>query len=88
MRAFLGVSIEKLESIKKNALAVTVRSLDEPIGGEDEDILLSDTLSSDQELEEDIIKRLDTAAMQESLWKAVDNLDDDMAAVIKKKIPG
>lgn len=85
MRAFLGVSIEKLESIKKNALAVTVRSLDEPIGGEDEDILLSDTLSSDQELEEDIIKRLDTAAMTEALWSAVDELPDNMPEVLRHR---
>lgn len=85
MRAFLGVSIEKLESIKKNALAVKIRSLDEPISGENEDILLSDTLASDQELEEDIIKRLDTAAMTEALWSAVDELPDNMPEVLRHR---
>ena len=84
MRAFLGVSIEKLETIKENARKVTLRSLDEPLGDEDE-LLLGDTIASNQDIEEDVIKRLDTAAMQESLWKAVDDLDHDMAAVLRKR---
>ena len=37
MRTFLGVNREKLEIIKKNALTVNLRSLDEGIGGEDEE---------------------------------------------------
>lgn len=85
MRAFLGVSCEKLDIIKQNALTVKTRSLSEPIGGEDENILLSDTIAADQDMEEDIIKRLDTATMQESLWKVVDSLDNDMAAVIRRR---
>jgi RNA polymerase primary sigma factor len=84
MRALLGVSLEKLEAIKKNGLAVTIRSLDEPLGDEEE-LFLGDTVASDQDMEEDVIKKLDTAAMQESLWKAVDNLDYDMAAVLRKR---
>lgn len=74
MRSFLGVSREKLETIKKNALAVNLRSLDECIGGEDEEFTLSDTVASDQNVEEDVIKKLDTATMREALWKAVDDL--------------
>lgn len=88
MRTFLGVSLEKLEAIKKNALAVKIRSLDEPIGGDDEDILLSDTVASEECFEDDLIKRLDTAAMQESLWEVVDNLDNDMAAVLRHRYQG
>ncbi len=85
MRAFLGVSIEKLESIKKNALAVKIRSLDEPISGENEDILLSDTLASEECFEDDLIKRLDTAAMTEALWSAVDELPDNMPEVLRHR---
>lgn len=85
MRYFLGVSTEKLESIKKNVLAVKIRSLDEPIGGDDEDIMLSDTVASEECFEDDLIKRLDTDAMKESLWKAVVDLESDMAAVLRQK---
>ncbi len=84
MRAFLGVSREKLETIKKNALAVNLRSLDECIGGEDEDFLLSDTIASDQNVEEDVIRKLDTNTMKEALWKAVDDLPGKgMAEVLR-----
>lgn len=85
MRYFLGVSAEKLESIKKNALLVKIRSLDEPIGGDDEDILLSDTVASEECFEDDLIRILDNAAMKESLWQAVDNLDNNMAAVLRQR---
>ena len=74
MRSFLGVSKEKLETIKKNALAVNLRSLDECIGGEDEEFTLSDTVASDQNIEDDVIKKLDTAAMKEALWETIDEL--------------
>lgn len=84
MRSFLGVSKEKLETIKKNALTVNLRSLDECIGGEDEEFTLSDTVASDQNVEDDVIKKLDTNAMTEALWKAVDDLPgQDMAEVLR-----
>lgn len=74
MRAFLGVSKEKLETIKKNVVASKIQSLDECIGGEDEEFTLSDMIASDQDIEEDVIKKLDTATMTEALWSAVDEL--------------
>ena len=84
MRSFLGVSREKLETIKKNALTVNLRSLDECIGGEDEEFTLSDTVASDQNVEEDVIRKLDTNTMKEALWKAVDNLPGKgMAEVLR-----
>ena len=85
MRAFLYVSQEKLEDIKKNALTVNTRSLSEPIGGEEEGIMLSDMVASSEDMEEDIIKRLDTAAMKESLWQAVDELSDNMPEVLRHR---
>lgn len=82
MRSFLGVSREKLETIKKNALTVNLRSLDECIGGEDEEFTLSDTVASDQNIEDDVIKKLDTAAMKEALWSAVDTLPENYPEVL------
>lgn len=85
MRSFLGVSREKLETIKKNALTVNLRSLDECIGGEDEEFTLSDTVASDQNVEEDVIRKLDTNAMTEALWKVVDELPGNMAEVLRHR---
>lgn len=83
MRAFLDVSMEKLGAIKRNVLTSTMRSLSESLGGEGEDISLGDTVASEQDLEEDVIKRLDTAAMQEALWGAVDELPDNYPEVLR-----
>lgn len=86
MRSFLGVSREKLETIKKNVLTVNLRSLDECIGGEDEEFTLSDTVASDQNIEDDVIKKLDTAAMKEALWKTIAELPGkNMAEVLRYK---
>lgn len=85
MRAFLGVSKEKLETIKKNVVASKIQSLDECIGGEDEEFTLSDMIASDQEIEEDVIQKLDTAAMAEALWSVIDELPDNMSDVLRHR---
>lgn len=84
MREFLCVSDKELQSIKENALKVKIRSLSEPVG-DDEDILLSDTLASDQDIEEDVTQKLDTAAMAEALWSVVDELPDNMSEVLRHR---
>ncbi|MBQ8804183.1 MAG: sigma-70 family RNA polymerase sigma factor [Tyzzerella sp.] len=82
MRSFLGVGREKLESIKKSALTVKIRSLSEPIGAEDEEFSLGDMVASEQDLEEDVMKRLDTEAMAEALWNAVADLPENYPEVL------
>lgn len=82
MRDFLGVSKKRYETIKKNVLIPHIQSLSEPIGGDGE-ILLEDSLASDQELEEDIIKKIDTEIMEQEIWQVVGELPDRMATVIK-----
>lgn len=84
MGAFLGVGREKLNTIKKNVVASKIRSLSEPIGGEDEELSLGDTVASEHDLEEDVIKKLDAAAMKEALWKTIDELPrKNMAEVLR-----
>jgi len=72
----LYVSREKLLDIRKNAKIARIRSLSEPIGGEDEDITLGDSVASDQNMEEDICRELDYEIMQKALWKVVDDLPE------------
>lgn len=78
----LGVNIKKFETIKKNVLLSYIHSLSEPIAGDDE-MLLIDTLVSEQKVEEDIIEKFDATSMRAELWKAVNDLPDDMSDVIK-----
>lgn len=82
--AFMGVSREKLDTIKKNVIASKIQSLSEPVGGEYEEFSLGDTVASEHNLEEDIIQRLDTEIMTEALWETVDELPGkNMAEVLR-----
>lgn len=81
----LYVSPEKLMDIKKNAKIARIRSLSEPIGGEDEEITLGDSVASDQNMEEDICRKLDYEIMQKALWNTVDDLPEQQAAVIRMR---
>lgn len=84
MRAFLGVSAEKLENIKKSMRMGQIQSLDEPLSEEGESFLV-DTVADSSDIEEDVIKMLDTAAMKKELWIAVDQLPGDCPEVIRKR---
>ena len=67
MRAFLGISQEKLEDIKKDLGMTKIRSLSETIGDEEESSL-GDFVASSEDLEEDAINRIDRERMAEALW--------------------
>ena len=84
MRTFLGVSAEKLENIKKSMRMGQIQSLDEPLSEEGESFLV-DTVADSRDIEEDVIKMLDTAAMKKELWIAVDKLPKEQAEVIRKR---
>lgn len=83
MRGLLGVSREKLDQIKKDVQMGQIRSLSEPIGGEDGDISLGDVVASGDTLEEDIMQELDAEVMKRDLWLAVDDLPGNLPAVIR-----
>lgn len=84
MRGFLGVSKGKLESIKKSVRMGQIQSLDEPISEEGESSLV-DMVSDSSDMEADVIKRLDTAAMKRELWIAVDKLPPNQTQVIRER---
>lgn len=85
MSVFLGVSREKLEDIKKALRMGKIESLNRPIGGEEDDLLLGDTVSSDENMEEDVISQMDKSRFAETLWKTVDELPEKPCEVIKKR---
>lgn len=81
MRAFLGVSAEKLEDIKKSARMGQIQSLNEPLG-EEGDYTLGETVASSEDMEGDIIKSLDREAMRAELWAAVERLPENQGVVL------
>lgn len=84
IRQYLGMSQEELDKTKKAAEWGNMASLSAPIG-EEEDGSLLDMIQSDQNLEEDVIKKIDAAAMKKELWIAVDNLPKEQRSVIRER---
>ncbi len=85
LRRFMKVSRERLEEIKKNARMGQIRSLSEEIGGDDAGLRLEDVIASDQDLEGDVIREVDTAALKRELWVAVDRLPGELPEVIRRR---
>lgn len=79
----LCVNGEKLDQLKKDAEMGQIRSLSEPIGGEDGDITLGDAVVSDGNLEETTMQDLDAEIMKRDLWIAVDELPGKLPSVIR-----
>lgn len=80
---FLYVSREKLNQIRKAAQMGNVRSLDEPVQGLEGDINIGDMVSSGEDIEEDVIRRLDREQMSREIWLAVDQLPGDLPAAVR-----
>lgn len=81
--AMLGVGREKLHTIQESTRMSQIDSLNRVMGGEDEDITIADTVASDDDMEEDVIRELDRETMQREVWIAVDQLPDNLPEVIK-----
>lgn len=82
IRALLGVSGKELERIKENAKRGKIRSLSEPIGEEEDNYTLGDTLRSGEDLEADAIRRRDHELMSAELWEVISKLPENQALVI------
>ena len=83
-RAFLGVSEEELRDIRESANKTNVSSLDSVVSQDNDKIALQDLIASDQNLEEDAIKKCDREMMQEELNYIIDNLPEEQRRVIRE----
>ena len=85
MSSFLGVSEEKLEDIKKSARMGQIRSLSEPLG-EEEDYTLADTVASSENLEDDVIRKVDRERMRKGVQEEIERLPKEQAEVIRHRV--
>lgn len=83
--AFLGVSEEKLEDVKKSARMGQIRSLSEPLG-EEEDYTLADTVASSENLEDDVIRKVDRERMRKGVQEEIERLPKEQAEVIRHRV--
>ena len=79
----LGIKKEKLRNIRQAVRMAEMGSLDAPLQTEDGDLAVMDTVSSGEDLEGDVSRRLDHESMSRDLWEAVDRLPGNLPAAVR-----
>lgn len=85
LQILLDLSKVQFEQLKKDRLALRIRSTSEPIGGENEDMILEDVIPADGDPIGDAIDRIQQEELSRTLWAEVDKLPDRERAVIRDK---
>ncbi len=85
LRVLLEISKDQLEQLKRDVLATGVKSINTPIGGEDEDITLEDTLAAEGDPYEDVVDKIYDEQVSRAIWEEVDALPDREAMVVRSK---
>lgn len=85
--AAMGISIERIADIKAAGYIKTVSSLDERIS-DDDDLILSDTVSDGKDIAESFAEEEAEQQRKEVIWAAVDSLEERQAEVIKLRFKG
>lgn len=60
-----------------------IQSLSEPVPGTEGDISIEDTVPSCEDMEGDVIQKLDRQRMERELWLAVDELPGNLPAALR-----
>lgn len=85
---FMGMGIEQLEQLKKDARAAELRSLDCTVGGENGDIALGDTIAGSEDIESQVLDEVEAEQLKTAIWSTVDSLEEYQAFVIKSRYKG
>lgn len=80
---YLDITQEQLRQIKKSLKMEQIASIDSPIG--DEDMMLSDTLVSDTDVESEVLDEVQQAQLRAELWQAVDELPGELSELMRKR---
>lgn len=83
--AALELNQDQLEKLKKDVQAARIRSTSEPIGGEDDDLTLEDTLAAAGDPIEEALERMQHEQLSAELWSCVDDLEPRESTVIRSR---
>lgn len=87
--AQMGLSIDQVRDIHRNAHIASLGSLDAPVKGyEEEGFSLGDSVPSDEDMEGDSLDRLQHEQLKAVLWECVDSLPGRQPEVIRKQYQG
>lgn len=79
----LDLSRDRLKNLKRDILALNVRSTAENVSGNDEGLTLEDTIATPGDPIGDVIERIQAEQLTTRLWSEVDRLPPQQAAVIR-----
>ncbi len=82
---YLELSGKTLVLLKKAVEMSHTASLDVPIGEENGETTLCDTLKADCNTEQEVLERVQQEQLKETIWKAVDSLPEGQADIIRKR---
>ena len=85
--AFMGLTREQVEDIRENACMARLGSLDSPVKGIDggEDTTIGDMVASAEDMEGDVVERMQQEQLKAELWDCVDSLPGQQPAVIRMR---
>ncbi len=84
--AQMGLSLDQVRDIHRNASIASLGSLDAPVKGfEGEGLTVGDGIPSGEDMEEDALDRLEHEQLKAVLWECVDSLPGRQPEVIRKQ---
>ena len=81
---YLGISIKQARQLQNDAGMAEIGSLDSPVAGA-EDIVLGDSIASNEDIESTILDKLETQQLKDTLWPLVDALPGKQPEVIRAR---
>jgi len=84
--AIVGLSIDQVRDIRKNACVANLGSMDAPVKGfEEEGLTVIEGIASGEDMEGDALDRLQHEQLKSVLWECVDSLHGRQPEVIRKR---
>lgn len=87
---FMGFTLEQVRDMQETACMAALASLDSPVTGIDggECTTVGDLVPSSEDLEADILERLDHERLHTILWECVNSLEGKQQEVIRRRFQG
>ena len=84
IREYLGLNREQLDQLRKNLNMTKIRSLDEPLGNE-EDVMQYDLIPGSEGIEDSVLDKVQKEQLRKVLWSLVDSLPGQQPAAIRER---
>lgn len=83
--ALMHISYEKVIDLEKAARMAKLRSLDSLLAMDDDSTTVGDMVPSGEDMEADVLERIQQEQLKELLWNMVDNLPEQQGMVLRKR---